>query len=190
MKCQIHPSAEVATSNIGDGTRIWQYTVIMKEVMIGQDCNICAHVFVEDGAKIGNRVTIKNGVQIWTGVLLDDDVFIGPNATFTNDIYPRSRQPMKAVTTHVHTGASVGANATILPGVTIGKYALIGAGAVVVDDVPPFSIVAGNPARIIGYICKCGKKLLKKRFSKVLHCSCGEEYYWRHGKIDEKNKIR
>jgi acetyltransferase-like isoleucine patch superfamily enzyme/dTDP-4-dehydrorhamnose 3,5-epimerase-like enzyme len=149
----IHPSSDVQTRSIGDHTRIWQFCVILPGAKIGANCNICAHVLTENDVQIGDRVTVKSGVQIWDGVTIEDDVFIGPNVTFTNDAYPRSRiYPEKFGRTTIHQGASIGANATILPGITIGRLALIGAGAVVTRDVPAYAIVKGNPARITGYV--------------------------------------
>lgn len=148
----IHPLADVQSPHIGEGTRIWQFCVVLENARIGSDCNICSHVFIENDVIIGARVTIKCGVQLWDGVRISDDVFIGPNVTFTNDPFPRSLQhPDKYAITTIQRGASVGANATILPGISIGRGAMIGAGAVVTRDVPPYAIVKGNPARISGY---------------------------------------
>jgi acetyltransferase-like isoleucine patch superfamily enzyme/dTDP-4-dehydrorhamnose 3,5-epimerase-like enzyme len=147
-----HPNAIVESPNISNGTRIWAFAHILPGAVIGENCNICDHTFIENDVNIGNRVTIKCGVQIWDGVTLEDDVFIGPNATFTNDPYPRSKQyPERFSRTLVRRGASIGANATVSPGITIGINAMIGAGAVVMMDVPPNAIVFGNPARIEGY---------------------------------------
>lgn len=148
-----HPKALVETKNIGKNTRIWAFAHILPGAIIGEDCNLCDHTFVENDVVIGDRVTIKSGVQLWDGITLEDDVFIGPNATFTNDPFPRSKQYLKSFSrTVIRKGASIGANATILPGLTIGIYAMVGAGAVVSKDVPPFAIVVGNPARITGYV--------------------------------------
>lgn len=148
-----HNNALVESNNIGDNTRVWAFTHILPEARIGSDCNICDHVFIENDVVIGNRVTIKCGVQVWDGLRIADDVFIGPNATFTNDLFPRSKQyPDKFSQTIIQQGASIGANATILAGNSIGKNAMIGAGAVVTKDVPPNAIVVGNPARISGYV--------------------------------------
>lgn len=148
-----HPQAIVETKTIGKGTRVWAFAHILPGAVIGSECNICDHVFIENKVIIGDRVTIKCGVQLWDGVILEDDVFVGPNATFTNDPFPRSRQyPGEFPKTHVRKGASIGANATILPGLTIGQNAMVGAGAVVTRDVPPNAIVVGNPARITGYV--------------------------------------
>jgi acetyltransferase-like isoleucine patch superfamily enzyme len=144
-----HASAIVESEKIGSGTRIWAFTHVLPDARIGSDCNICDHVFVENDVIIGDRVTIKCGVQIWDGLRIDDDVFVGPNATFTNDIYPRSKQEFNLLGTHVKKGATIGANATILPGLIIGEKAMVGAGAVVTKDVPPEVLVVGNPARIV-----------------------------------------
>lgn len=148
-----HDKAIVESDQIGSGSRIWAFTHVLSGARIGSDCNICDNVFVENDVVIGNRVTIKCGVQVWDGVELEDDVFVGPNATFTNDNFPRSKvYPERFNRTVVRKGASIGANATILSGLTIGSGAMVGAGAVVTADVPPYAIVVGNPARINGYV--------------------------------------
>jgi acetyltransferase-like isoleucine patch superfamily enzyme/dTDP-4-dehydrorhamnose 3,5-epimerase-like enzyme len=147
-----HPTAIVESSSIGRGTRIWAFAHVLPGAVIGADCNICDQTFIENDVHIGDRVTIKCGVQLWDGITIEDDVFIGPNATFTNDPFPRSKlRPGQIVRTVVRRGASIGANATLMPGITIGQQAMIGAGAVVTGDVPPLAIVTGNPARIVGY---------------------------------------
>lgn len=144
-----HPQAIVETERIGDGTRVWAFAHVLPGAAIGRDCNICDHVFIENDVVVGDRVTVKCGVQLWDGITLEDDVFVGPNATFTNDPFPRSRQyPERFARTVVRAGASIGANATLLPGIEIGQGAMVGAGAVVTRDVPPGVIVTGNPARI------------------------------------------
>jgi len=149
----IHDSAIAYTKNIGEGTRIWQFAVILDGAQIGRDCNICSHCFIESDVLIGDRVTIKNGVQIWDGLRVSDDVFIGPNVSFTNDRFPRSKQyPEKYLLTTINSGASIGAGAVILPGIEIGSKAMVAAGAVVTKSIPPNSIVVGNPAKIIGYV--------------------------------------
>ncbi len=150
---RIHPSADVQSSAIGSGTNIWQYVVVLPHAKIGRDCNICAQVFIENDVVVGDRVTIKNGIQLWDGLRVEDDVFIGPNVTFTNDKFPRSKaHPEKFPVTTVRKGASIGGGATILPGLSIGTNAMIGAGAVVTRSVPANAIVVGNPARIVGYV--------------------------------------
>lgn len=149
----VHDRALCESSNIGTGTRVWAFAHILPRAQIGSDCNICDNVFIENDVTIGDRVTIKCGVQVWDGVTLEDDVFIGPNATFTNDKFPRSRKiPETYARTVIRNGASVGANATILPGITIERGAMIGSGAVVTRSVPPNAIVVGNPAKIVGYV--------------------------------------
>jgi acetyltransferase-like isoleucine patch superfamily enzyme len=148
-----HPQSIVETVNVGEGTRIWAFAHVLPGAVIGNDCNICDHVFIENQVTVGDRVTIKSGVQLWDGVHVEDDVFIGPNVTFTNDPFPRSKQHLgKYPDTWVRRGASIGANATILPGVTIGAGAMVGAGSVVTRSVPPFAVVVGNPARIQRYV--------------------------------------
>jgi acetyltransferase-like isoleucine patch superfamily enzyme len=150
----VHKQAIVEPgATIGPRTRVWAFVHILPRAVIGEECNLCDHVFVENDVRIGNRVTIKSGVQLWDGVVLEDDVFVGPNATFTNDSFPRSKQyPGQFRQTVIRQRASIGANATILPGVQIGMNAVVGAGAVVTRDVPPHAIVVGNPARISGYV--------------------------------------
>ena len=158
-----HPNAVVESNQIGADTRIWAFAHILPGAQIGKDCNICDHVFIENDVIVGDRVTIKSGVQLWDGVRLEDDVFVGPNATFTNDAFPRSKQyPGEFPKTVIKKGASIGANATILPGKTVGMHAMVGAGAVVTNDVPPNAIVYGNPARIKGYTTTHRKALPSK----------------------------
>ena len=152
----IHEKAIVEPgARIGKQTRVWAFAHILSGAVIGEDCNVCDGVFIENDVVIGDRVTIKCGVQIWDGIILEDDVFVGPNATFTNDSFPRSKHyPEQFEGTLVKQGASIGANATILPGLTIGEYAMVGAGAVVTKDVPPYAVVVGNPARILRLLPK------------------------------------
>lgn len=152
MKYFLHPNGLCESPHIGDGTRVWAFAHVLPEARIGGDCNICDGVFIENDVVVGNRVTIKCGVQLWDGITLEDEVFVGPNATFTNDHFPRSKAyPPSFPRTVVEHGASIGANATILPGLRIGRNAMVGAGAVVTRSVPPNAIVVGNPARIVGY---------------------------------------
>lgn len=149
----IHPSSDVQTSSIGQGTRVWQYVVILPQAQIGAECNICSHCLIENDVVVGDRVTVKSGVQLWDGLRIADDVFIGPNVTFSNDRFPRSKQyPESFPQTMVKRGASIGANATILPGITIGEHAMIGAGSVVTKDVPDHALVLGNPARVVRFL--------------------------------------
>jgi acetyltransferase-like isoleucine patch superfamily enzyme len=149
----IHSAAICETKNVGSGSRVWAFAHILPGARIGSDCNVCDNVFIENHVVVGDRVTVKCGVQLWDGVEVGNDVFIGPNATFCNDRFPRSKRlPAKYLTTRVEQGASIGANATILPGLTIGHYAMVGAGAVVTRSVPPNAIAVGNPARIVGYV--------------------------------------
>ncbi len=149
----IHPSSDVQSTDIGAGSRIWQFVVVLPNAKIGADCNICSHCLIENDVVVGDRVTVKSGVQLWDGIRIEDDVFIGPNVTFSNDRFPRSKQyPDAFLQTIVKTGASIGANATLLPGITIGRNAMIGAGSVVTKDVPDHALVVGNPARIIRFL--------------------------------------
>jgi acetyltransferase-like isoleucine patch superfamily enzyme len=145
----IHPNALVESDSIGAGTRIWAFAHVLPGAAIGEDCNICDHTYIEGDVVIGDRVTIKSGVYLWDGLRVEDDVFIGPQATFTNDRFPRSKQPFEASTTILRRGASIGAGAIVLPGVVVGERAMVGAGAVVTGDVPSDVVVVGNPARIV-----------------------------------------
>lgn len=150
MRESIHPCSDVQSSKIGSGTRIWQYVVVLPNAVIGCECNICSHCLVENDVVIGDRVTVKSGVQLWDGLRVGNDVFIGPNATFTNDRHPRSgNRDFELQRTVLADGCSVGAGAVILPGIRIGKAAVVGAGAVVTRDVPDGATVVGNPARIV-----------------------------------------
>ena len=149
----IHALADVQSTALGANTRVWQFAVVLPGAKIGQDCNICSHCLIENDVVIGDRVTVKSGVQLWDGLRLGDDVFIGPNTSFANDRFPRSKKtPEKFLQTMVGPGASIGAGATILPGLTIGSNAMVAAGAVVTRSVPPNAIVVGNPAKIVGYV--------------------------------------
>lgn len=150
---KIHPLSDVHSTAIGEGTTIWQYVVVLAGAVIGRDCNINALCLIENDVVLGDRVTVKCGVQLWDGVRVADDVFIGPNATFSNDKFPRSKQyQAKVLETRVGRGASIGGSAAILPGLKIGAGSMVGAGSVVTHDVPPRAIVSGNPARIVGYV--------------------------------------
>src|SRR5918994_2982856 len=148
----VHPTALCETSDIGENTRVWAFTHVLAGARIGRDCNVCDHVFIENDVIAGDRVTIKSGVQLWDGLRIADDVFIGPNVSFSNDKYPRSKHYQSVVLqTHIGRGASIGSGAVILPGLRIGAGAMVGAGAVVTQDVPARAIVSGNPARIVAY---------------------------------------
>ena len=137
------------TDQIGPGTRIWAFAHVLRGAVIGADCNICDHSYIDEDVVIGDRVTIKGQVAIIDGMRIEDDVFVGPNATFTNDPFPRSRQPFSCTTMVIGRGASIGSGATFVPGVSVGEGAMVGAGAVVTKDVPPFTVVVGNPARVV-----------------------------------------
>src|SRR3954470_17738230 len=152
-KVFVHPHALCESANVGENTRIWAFAHVLPGARIGVDCNICDHVFIENDVVIGDRVTIKCGVQLWDGLRVADDVFIGPNATFSNDKYPQSKRYQdKVLQTQIGRGASIGSGANVLPGLRIGARAMVGAGAVVTHDVPSRAVVSGNPARIVGYV--------------------------------------
>jgi len=157
-----HPQALVETEEIGPGTRIWAFAHVLPGARIGADCNICDHAFIESGVVLGNNVTVKNGVAIWQGVTVEDNVFLGPNCVLTNDPNPRSyikKSGVELQTTLIRANATLGANATILCGVNIGRFAFIGAGAVVLKTVLDFALVVGNPARQVGWMCQCATRL-------------------------------
>jgi acetyltransferase-like isoleucine patch superfamily enzyme len=182
VKIFIHPTAEVQTNNIGEGTSIWQFCVVLKDAVIGKNCNLNFNVFVENDVIIGDNVTVKSGVQLWDGLRVENNVFISPNVAFTNDITPRSKHyPKQFLRTTIKEGASIGANSTIVGGVTIGKYVMIGAGSVITKDVPDYNLWYGHPATFKAYICRCGKKL-----DSQLKCSnCGKYFKNVNGKIEE-----
>ena len=170
----VHPAALCESDQIGPRTRIWAFAHVLPGARIGADCNICDSVFVEGGATVGDRVTVKNSVLIWHGVHVQDDVFLGPDVVFTNDLRPRAavkKDTSELVPTYVLRGATIGANSTIVCGVTIGEQAFVAAGAVVARDVPAHAMVVGNPGRCVGWVCECGERL-----DAVLECECGRCY--------------
>lgn len=170
-----HDTSIVDAKKIGKNTTIWANVHILENAEIGKNVNICDFCFIEGGVKIGNNATIKCGVYLWDGIRIEDNVFIGPNATFTNDKYPRSKNKnYNQLSTIVKKGASIGANATILAGLIIGEFAMVAAGSVVTKSVPDFGLVLGNPARLQGYVCECGSKLIFDLNN--AKCSCGKEY--------------
>lgn len=153
----IHTLSDVKTTSIGENTSIWQFCVVFQHARIGKNCNICAHVLIENDVSIGDNVTIKSGVQLWDGIYIGNNVFIGPNVTFTNDLAPRSKQyPLTFLKTIIDNGASVGANSTIIAGINIGSYSMIGAGSVVTKNIPEHTLWYGNPAVHKGYVTKSG----------------------------------
>ena len=156
----IHSTAEIYTKNIGKRTTIWQFSVVLKDAVIGSNTNICSHCFIENEVIIGNNVTIKQGTQIWDGTTISDNVFIGPNVTFTNDLHPKSKnKKFSLLKIKVMKGVSIGANSTLLAGITIEKYSLIGAGSLVTKDIPEFTVWYGSPAVFIRAICQCDNEL-------------------------------
>mgnify|MGYP006434025873 CR=1 FL=1 len=156
----IHKLSDIQSTHIGEDTNLWQYSIVLKNALIGKNCNINCHVFIENDVIIGDNVTIKPGVQVWDGLRIADNVFIGPNVTFTNDLLPRSKKyPEAFAMTFIETGASIGANATILAGLTIGRYAMIGAGTVLTKSVAPYTLWFGNPAKLRGYVTDGGDTL-------------------------------
>ncbi len=171
----IHPTALVATKAIGDGTRIWAFVNILAGARIGADCNVCDRCFIENDVVLGDRVTVKCGVSLYDGLVLEDGVFVGPGVIFSNDPRPRSRRRPEAFPqTRVREGASLGAGAILLPGIAVGRFAMVGAAALVTRDVPDFALVYGGPAQIHGHVCRCGKTLRFENGSTA--CSCGRRY--------------
>lgn len=169
---QIHPSSDVQSSNIGEETKIWQYCVVLPQAKIGNNCNICANVLIENDVIIGDDVTLKSGVQVWDGIIIENKVFVGPNVTFTNDLIPRSKKYLDTYPkTLIREGASIGANSTIIAGVEIGQYSFIGAGSVVTKTIPANTVWYGNPARQKGYITNDGILLNMNKIDKQ-----GKEY--------------
>jgi UDP-2-acetamido-3-amino-2,3-dideoxy-glucuronate N-acetyltransferase len=175
-----HPLALVESDEVGQDTRIWAFAHVMKDARIGRGCNIGEHCYIEQGVTLGNNVTVKNGVNVWTGVTVEDNVFLGPNCVLTNDPNPRAYIKKSAdslVETLIRNNATIGANATIVCGVTIGRYAFVGAGAVVIRPVPDFALVVGNPARQIGWMCVCAHRIRMTAVEDVLSCPhCRRDY--------------
>ncbi len=157
----VHPTAVVESEAIGEGTKIWHFAHVRHGSKIGKNCNIGKSVYIDIGAEIGNNVKIQNFVSVYKGVTIEDDVFVGPSATFTNDLYPRAFvwDEEHVVPTRISKGASIGANATLVCGITVGQYAMIGAGSVVAEDVPPNALILGNPGKLRGWVCYCGRRL-------------------------------
>jgi acetyltransferase-like isoleucine patch superfamily enzyme len=179
----VHEAAMCDSDDVGARTRIWAFAQVLEGARVGSDCNICGHVFIEGGAVLGNKVTVKNGVQVWDKVTVEDEVFLGPNATFTNDFNPRAavrKSRDEFLPTLIKRGSSIGANATVVCGVVIGEQAFIGAGSVVTRDVPAYALMVGNPARHIGWMCACGDRL-----GDDLACHCGRRYR----AVDEKTGL-
>jgi len=171
----IDDNAIVESAHIGNGTKIWAFVHVLENAKIGEDCNIGEHCFIENDVEVGDEVVVKNGVYLWDGVRISNRVFIGPHVVFTNDYLPRAKIYLEnPVETYVLEGASIGANATILCGITIGSYAMIGAGAVVTRSVPDYTLVYGNPASNGGYVCECGKILNFEH--EISNCECGKKY--------------
>jgi acetyltransferase-like isoleucine patch superfamily enzyme len=160
-KVSIHKSSFVASQSIGAATNIWAFVNILSGAIIGENCNICDHCFIENEVVLGNNVTVKCGVYLWDGITAENDVFIGPNAVFTNDNRPRSKHYKEPIKTLLKQGASIGANSTILAGITIGKFAMTGIGSVVTTNVPDYALVYGNPAKIMGWVDEEGNKLVQ-----------------------------
>jgi UDP-2-acetamido-3-amino-2,3-dideoxy-glucuronate N-acetyltransferase len=170
----VHERALCESEQVGARTRVWAFAHVMKGAVVGADCNICDHAFLESGARLGDKVTVKNAVLVWDQVTVEDEVFLGPNMVFTNDPNPRVAFKKSASAfkpTRVKRGASIGANVTVVCGVTIGAQAFVGAGSVVIRDVPSHALVVGNPARRVGWMCSCGEKL-----PPALSCGCGRAY--------------
>lgn len=176
-----HPKALVETDEIGSGTRIWAFAHIMPGARVGSNCNVGDHTFVESGVALGDNVTVKNGVAIWDGVTAENNVFIGPNVVFTNDRNPRAlvkKTKEQFLPTRIREGASLGANVTVVCGITIGRHAFAGAGAVLTKDVPDYAMVVGNPAQPVGFMCECGEKLRDD-----LTCACGHKFARENGRV-------
>ena len=172
MSIRVHPQGLCESDSVGAGTRVWAFAHVLAGAVVGRDCNICDHAFIEGGAVLGDRVTVKNAVLVWDGVTVEDDVFLGPAVVFTNDLRPRRNDnPFTPVPTVVRRGASLGASVTVVCGTEIGEYAFAAAGSVITSDVPAYAWVAGVPATVRGFVCSCGAPL-----GEDLVCSCGLRY--------------
>lgn len=181
MSFYAHPTAVVESEDIGDGTKIWHFVHVRGGSRIGRNCNLGKSVYIDTRAEIGDNVKVQNFVSVYKGVKIDDDVFVGPSVTFTNDLYPRafSWDEEHVISTRICKGASLGANSTIVCGVTVGAYAMIGAGSVVTRDVPPYALVLGNPGEIKGWVCQCGRRLVdiadEDEYKTIYKCSICEK---------------
>jgi UDP-2-acetamido-3-amino-2,3-dideoxy-glucuronate N-acetyltransferase len=171
MSVFVHPQGLCESDDVGEGTRVWAFAHVLPGATVGRDCNICDGAFVEGGAVVGDRVTLKNAVLVWDGVTIEDEVFVGPGTVFTNDLRPRSRAPFTLGRTLVRSGATLGANCTVVCGLTVGRFAFVAAGAVVTKDVADHALVVGNPGRQVGWVCECGERLPDS-----LRCGCGRSY--------------
>lgn len=170
----LHPHGLCESDQVGDGTRIWAFAHVLAGAVIGRQCNICDHAYIESGVTLGDRVTVKNNVLLFEGVTIEDDVFLGPGVIFTNDLRPRStikRHGDDLLRTRIRMGATLGAGCVVICGVTVGVNAFVGAGAVIVKDVPPYGLLVGNPGRLVGWVCRCGERL-----NEDLGCVCGRSY--------------
>jgi acetyltransferase-like isoleucine patch superfamily enzyme len=173
----IHPTALVASREIGEGTRIWAFVNVLAGARIGRDCNICDRCFIENDVVLGDRVTVKCGVSLYDGLVLEDGVFVGPDVTFSNDPRPRSGRHLETYPrTRVREGASLGAGTILLPGITVGRFAMVGAGALLTRDVPDFALVYGSPAQVHGHVSRCGATLRFENGAPAAVCTCGRRY--------------
>ncbi len=179
MSCNIHPLSDVQSTTIGEHTSVWQFCVILPGARIGKNCNINAHCFIENDVTIGDNVTIKCGVSVWDGLVIENNVLIGPNVSFTNNPYPRSKRYLKSPEKiYINRGASIGAQSVVCSGITIGSYALIGAGSVVTKNVPDFNLWYGNPAILHGHVCVCGRRI---EISDHKCKFCNASFVWKEG---------
>lgn len=185
----IHPSSQVECTQIGDGSRIWQYSVILNGCQIGKNCNINFSCFIEQGVILGDNVTVKSGIYLWDGIVCEDDVFLGPNVVFTNDIFPRSKVYKDPVRTLIMKGASIGANSTVLAGVKIGRYAMTGIASVITRDIPDHALFFGNPAKFKCWIDEHGNKLVELSKDKYISSQTGKKYILKEGNLSPLTQI-